>query len=81
MEITYYGHSSVGVKLEGAHLLFDPFIRPNGLARAIDVASIRPDYIFLSHCHEDHVADLAEQLLKQRHGRRSREFPLIRSLL
>src|SRR5690554_2115133 len=60
MEITYYGHSSVGVKLEGAHLLFDPFIRPNGLAWDIDVASIRPDYIFLSHCHEDHVADLVE---------------------
>src|SRR5690554_3698699 len=60
MEAIYYGHSSVGISLEGATLLFDPFIRPNGLAAHIDVSKIKPDYIFLSHCHEDHVADLAE---------------------
>ena len=60
MEITYYGHSSVGIKLEGSSLLFDPFIRPNSLAGHIDISKIKPDYIFLSHCHEDHVADLAE---------------------
>ncbi len=60
MEIIYYGHSSVGISLEGANLLFDPFIRPNGLAAAVEVSEVKADYIFLSHCHEDHVADLAE---------------------
>lgn len=60
MEIIYYGHSSVGIHAEGVNLLFDPFIRPNALAADIQLQEIKADYIFLSHCHEDHVADLAE---------------------
>lgn len=57
MEITYYGHSCFGVKVNGKHLLFDPFISPNELAKHIDVSSVPADYILLSHGHEDHVAD------------------------
>jgi len=60
MKITYYGHSCFGVHVAGKNLLFDPFIRPNELARSIDVNSIPADYIFLSHGHEDHVADAVE---------------------
>jgi len=37
--------------------LFDPFISPNDLAKNIDINAIEADYIFLSHGHEDHVAD------------------------
>jgi L-ascorbate metabolism protein UlaG (beta-lactamase superfamily) len=43
--------------VSGQHLLFDPFITPNELARAIDVSKVPADFIFLSHGHEDHVAD------------------------
>lgn len=38
--------------------MFDPFIKPNELAKHIDVKSLKPDYILLSHGHGDHVADL-----------------------
>lgn len=38
-------------------MLFDPFISPNPLAAAIDVDALRPDYMLISHGHEDHVAD------------------------
>src|SRR5690606_895476 len=38
----------------------DPYITPNPLAKHIAVADIKPDYIFLSHCHGDHVADMAK---------------------
>lgn len=58
MKATYYGHSTLELDLDGTYLLFDPFITPNGLAGEIDINSIKPDYIFLSHAHEDHVADL-----------------------
>ncbi len=57
MEITYYGHSCFGILLEGKHLLFDPFVTPNDLAKDIDIMSIKADYILISHGHEDHVAD------------------------
>jgi L-ascorbate metabolism protein UlaG (beta-lactamase superfamily) len=57
MNITYFGHSCFGVEINGKHLLFDPFISPNELARGIDVNSVKADYILISHGHEDHIAD------------------------
>ncbi len=58
MKITYYGHSCFEVEVAGKRLLFDPFITPNSLAAKIDISKIQPDYIFLSHGHFDHVADV-----------------------
>ena len=57
MKITYYGHSCFSVYTGGKILLFDPFISPNELARNINISDIKADYIFLSHGHEDHIAD------------------------
>ncbi|MCE3225851.1 MAG: metal-dependent hydrolase [Bacteroidetes bacterium] len=57
MNITYFGHSCFGVEINGKHLLFDPFISPNELAKGIDVNSVKADYILISHGHEDHIAD------------------------
>ena len=60
MNITYFGHSCFQVEISGAKILFDPFIKPNPLARNIDIKNIHPDYILLSHGHADHVADVEE---------------------
>lgn len=57
MNITYYGHSCFGVEIAGKHLLFDPFITPNELAKNIDATTVKADYILITHGHEDHVAD------------------------
>ncbi len=57
MQITYYGHSCFGVEVNGKNLLFDPFITPNELAKNIDAATVKADYILISHGHEDHIAD------------------------
>ncbi|HET6992342.1 MAG TPA: MBL fold metallo-hydrolase, partial [Bacteroidia bacterium] len=57
MKITYYGHSCFGVEIKGKHLLFDPFISPNPLAKHIDINSIKADFILQSHGHNDHIAD------------------------
>ena len=60
MQITYYGHSCFAVEAAGRTLLFDPFITPNPLAKAIDIKTIRADYILISHGHSDHCADAVE---------------------
>jgi len=59
MKFTYYGHACFSVTAGGKTLLFDPFVTPNELARAIDVDAIEADYIFVSHAHYDHIADAA----------------------
>lgn len=64
MKFTYYGHSCFAVETQGKNLLFDPFISPNELASDIDLATLRPDYILISHGHQDHVADV-ETIAKQ----------------
>lgn len=58
MKLTYFGHSCFSVEIKGKHLLFDPFISPNELAKGIDVNTVKADYILVSHGHADHVADL-----------------------
>ena len=59
MKAIYYGHSTVELNGKGISVLFDPFITPNEQAKAIDINTLTPNYIFLSHCHGDHVADMA----------------------
>ena len=59
MKATYYGQSCVAFDFNGTSVLLDPFIQYNPLARAVDIEALHPAYIFLSHGHEDHVADMA----------------------
>ena len=57
MKFTYYGHACFGIEANGVHLLFDPFITANELAKDVDVENIPADYIFISHGHTDHILD------------------------
>ena len=60
MTLTYYGHACFLLEAGGSKVLFDPFIRPNPLAKDVDVDAIAADYILLTHGHADHVADAEE---------------------
>lgn len=58
MKFTFFGHACFMIETMGKNLLFDPYITPNELAANVDVNAIKPDYIILSHGHEDHIADV-----------------------
>jgi len=64
MEITYYGHASLGIVINGFHLLVDPFISGNPKASQIDINTLKADYILLTHAHFDHIQDV-EALAKR----------------
>jgi L-ascorbate metabolism protein UlaG (beta-lactamase superfamily) len=61
MRITWLGHSTVVLDLDGVRVLTDPLLRPHaGLLRRLaprpDPASWRgPDLVLLSHLHHDHA--------------------------
>lgn len=57
MKLTYYGHACFGLETKEHHLLFDPFISDNPLAKDIDVNAIPADFILVSHAHGDHIGD------------------------
>ena len=60
MKVTYYGHSCFQVETAGQKLLFDPFIKSNPLASKIDIKTLKPNLILVSHGHGDHIEDAAE---------------------
>ena len=60
MEITYYGQSCFAAAVAGKTLLFDPFIRKNELAKHVDVETIHPDYLLVTHGHFDHIDDAVD---------------------
>ena len=57
MNLTYYGHACFAVQTAQHTLLFDPFISGNPLASAIDLQSLKADFILISHGHQDHLLD------------------------
>ncbi|MDB2463007.1 metal-dependent hydrolase [Algibacter sp.] len=58
MKITFYGHSSLGIQIKDINILVDPFITPNEKASHIDINLFKTDYIFVTHAHQDHIADV-----------------------
>lgn len=58
MKITFYGHASLGIEVGGKHIITDPYISANELAKDIDVNSLKADYILITHAHGDHVLDV-----------------------
>ena len=64
LKIKYLGHSSFWMETQGKSILFDPFIKGNKLAEDINISELMPDFMFISHGHDDHIAD-AVQIAEQ----------------
>jgi len=59
-EITFYGHATFHVDVDGTDIWVDPFLTDNPLS-PIDGDDVEDaDYILLTHGHGDHVGDTVE---------------------
>lgn len=58
MKITYLGHASLGIEVNGKNIIVDPFITPNELAKDINIDELKADFIILTHAHQDHILDV-----------------------
>lgn len=55
--ITYYGHATFTMDVDGTKLVIDPFFAPNNGASPVTAEGIEADYVLVSHGHWDHIAD------------------------
>ncbi|WLD22859.1 metal-dependent hydrolase [Flavobacterium dauae] len=58
MKITYYGHASLSIEINGKNIIVDPFISANELAKHIDINALKANYILITHAHGDHILDV-----------------------
>lgn len=58
MKITYLGHASLQIIINGKSLIVDPFISGNELAKSINVNELKAHYILVTHAHGDHILDV-----------------------
>lgn len=54
--VTWYGHATFGLDVDGAKLLIDPFFTDNPAATA-SADEVEADFILVSHGHGDHIGD------------------------
>lgn len=59
MKITFLGHSCILIAASNHSLLVDPFISGNPKTKGkVDVHAIKPDFILVTHAHQDHTLDV-----------------------
>lgn len=57
-KLTWYGHATIGMEIDGKHVLVDPFFTGNPAASA-SADKVPADFILVSHGHGDHLGDAA----------------------
>lgn len=55
-KLTWYGHAVLWLETDGYKIIVDPFLTGNPLA-PITPDQVDPDFILVSHGHDDHVGD------------------------
>ncbi len=56
VKVTWFGHATFGLDVDGHKVLIDPFFSDNPAA-AVSADTVEADFIVVSHGHGDHVGD------------------------
>ncbi len=59
INLTWYGHGTVGLEVDGQNVLVDPFFTGNPAA-STTADKVAADFIVVSHGHGDHVGDAVD---------------------
>jgi len=57
--LTFYGHATFALNVDGTNLIIDPFFAPNSPVASVNADDVEADYILITHGHFDHIADAA----------------------
>ena len=58
MEVKFLGHGCLEISVNNKCIIVDPFISGNPKNNITQLNSLNPDYIFITHAHQDHVLDV-----------------------
>ncbi|NPA26647.1 MAG: metal-dependent hydrolase [Chloroflexi bacterium] len=56
VKVTWYGHATLGLQVDGYTILVDPFFTGNPAA-STTADAVEADFILVSHGHGDHIGD------------------------
>lgn len=59
LKLTWYGHATWGIDINGTEVLIDPFFEGNPVA-STTADKVNPEYIIVTHGHGDHVGNTVE---------------------
>ncbi len=59
IDLTWYGHASWRIQIEGTEVLIDPFLSGSPTA-PVRAEEVKADFVILTHGHGDHVGDAVE---------------------
>lgn len=57
IKLTFHGHATFSLDIDGTHVVVDPFFAPNNPSATKSAADVAADYILQTHGHGDHIAD------------------------
>ena len=55
--ITWHGHATYTLDIDGTSVVVDPFFAPNNPAAKVTAQEVEADFILQTHGHGDHIAD------------------------
>ncbi len=55
--LTYYGHATFGLDVDGTKLIIDPWFLPTSPVATVNADDVEADFILITHGHGDHIAD------------------------